>query len=472
MAPHSLDSEEILSSNGEKSLEKYSVETVNKHNAPNDCWLIIWGRVYDVTSWVPYHPGGSLILLRAGKDCSHLFESYHPLYVRKILGRYCIGEVEEVADNSLRCSSLQYSEAGNELFYSTLKERVEAYFVKHKVNRRFHPHMLPKSLLVIAGYLLFYYLTFFGPPSFALSFLFALAMGYFAAQIGLSIQHDANHGAYSDVHWLGYLMSTSLDFVGASSFMWRQQHVVGHHSFTNVENYDPDIRVKDPDVRRVTYKQPIQKYHSFQHIYLGALYGLLALKGVLVDDFAAALTGSIGPVKIPKMTTLEFGVFIGGKILYTLYMFVLPSFFSHHNVSIRAILYIVSQLVCGWTLAFLFQLAHVVPEAAFPVVDLSDGQPKLHQGWAAMQVRTTTNFCTNSMLWTHLSGGLNFQIEHHLFPSVCHLYYPSIHPIVKATCKDFNVPYHSYPSFWTALKAHLLHLKNVGSENFEFRLSG
>jgi hypothetical protein len=111
--------------------------------------------------------------------------------------------------------------------------------------------MLPKSILVIAGYILFYYLTFFGPPSFALSFLFALAMGYFAAQIGLSIQHDANHGtpidlyvlmvldivhlssyaslhflnlllhsgAYSNVHWLGYLMSTSLDFVGASRFV-------------------------------------------------------------------------------------------------------------------------------------------------------------------------------------------------------------------------------------------------------------
>jgi len=239
-----------------------------------------------------------------------------------------------------------------------------------------------------------------------------------------------------------------------------------------VENYDPDIRVKDPDVRRVTYEQPIQKYHSFQHLYLGALYGLLALKGVFLDDFVAFLTGSIGPVKIPKMTTLEFGVFIGGKILYTLYMFVLPSFFSHQNVSLRAILYIVSQIICGWTLAFLFQVAHVVPEAAFPVVDSSNGRPKLHQGWAAMQVRTTTNFSTNSMLWTHLSGGLNYQIEHHLFPSVCHLYYPSIHPIVKATCKEFDVPYYSYPSFWTALKAHFLHLKKVGSESFELRLSG
>lgn len=472
MALPSLDSEDTLPSNGELSLKRYSVEAVSKHNTPNDCWLIIWGKVYDVTSWVPRHPGGMMILLKAGNDSTQIFESYHPLYVRKMLGRYCIGEVEEDTDNSLRCSSIQYREAGSELFYMTLKERVEAYFEKHKVIARFHPHMLPKSLLIIVGYMLFYHLTFFRPQCFALSFLFALAMGYFAAQICISITHDANHGAYSNMNWFGYLMGSVLDLVGASSFMWRQQHVVGHHSFTNVENYDPDIRVKDPDVRRVTYKQPIKRYHSFQHLYLGALYGLLGMKAVLVDDFVAFITGYIGPVKIPKMTSLEIGVFIGGKILYTVYMFVLPSFFSHHNLYLCAVLYMVSQLILGWTLALLFQVAHVVPEAAFPVVDSSGGRPKLHQGWAALQVRTTTNFSTNSLLWTHISGGLNYQIEHHLFPSVCHLHYPSIHPIVKETCKDFNIPYYAYPSFWAALKAHFVHLKVVGSEKFEWRLSG
>lgn len=456
----------------EVRLEKYSLEEVSKHNTPNDCWLIIWGKVYDVSAWVPHHPGGNMIFVRAGKDSSQLFESYHPLYVRKLLGRYYIGEVDEVANDSLQQSTVEYYESGTEPFYLTLKERVEAYFEKNKVNPRVHPNMLPKSILVIAGYMLFFYITFFGLQSFALSVLSALAMGYFAAQIGLSIQHDANHGAYSNVNWFGYLMSTSLDFLGASSFMWRQQHVVGHHSFTNVDNYDPDIRVKDPDLRRVTSQQPIQKYHSFQHIYLGALYGLLALKGVLLDDFAAYISGSIGPVKIPKMTNLETGVFFGGKILYTIYMFVLPSLFSHHSIFQRAVLYVTSQLVCGWTLAFLFQVAHVVPKADFPVVDSSHGRPKVHQGWAAMQVRTTTNFSTNSMLWTHLSGGLNYQIEHHLFPSVCHLHYPSIHPIVKAVCEEFNVPYYSYPSFWAALEAHFAYLKKVGSEHFELRLSG
>ena len=130
------------------------------------------------------------------------------------------------------------------------------------------------------------------------------------------------------------------------------------------------------------------------------------------------------------------------------------------------------QLVLGWTLALLFQVAHVAPEAAFPVVDSSDGRSKLHQGWAALQVTTTKNFSTDSLLWTHLSGGLNYQIEHHLFPCVYHLHYPSIHPIVKETCKDFDVPYYSYPSFWDALKAHFVHLKKVGREHLELRFSG
>ena len=89
------------------------------------------------------------------------------------------------------------------------------------------------------------------------------------AEVGVSIQHDANHGAYSRNTRLEYLLGTTLDMVGASSFMWKQQHVVGHHTYTNVEGLDPDIRVKDPDVRRVSQHQPWQSYQvSLPHWFM------------------------------------------------------------------------------------------------------------------------------------------------------------------------------------------------------------
>lgn len=467
----SLD--QTLDHQGDQKLHVYSSQEVFKHNTPQDCWLIIWDKVYNVTSWIPQHPGGSLIFVNAGKDSTQLFESYHPLYVRKMLARYCIGELKEPGvDECIKSFAIAYECAGKEDFYLTLKQRVETYFKEMKVNPRVHPHMFLKSFIIVAAYLLCYYLTFYWGQRFILSMPFAIATGFLAAQVGLSIQHDANHGAYSDRCWLGYIMSASLDCVGASSFMWRQQHVVGHHCFTNVNGYDPDIRVKDPDVRRVTPQQPKQKYHSYQHWYLALLYGLLALKSVFIDDFMAYSTRSIGSVRLSKMTSVESYIFWGGKLLYTLYMLVFPAIFSHHHIFGVACLYLVSQLVAGWILALMFQVAHVVEEATFPVVDLSSGVPKLSEGWAALQVRTSTNFCTDSFLWTHISGGLNFQIEHHLFPAVCHLHYPSIQPIVRQTCKEFNVPYTCFPSFWIALAAHFEYLKKVGRKGFELRLNG
>lgn len=390
-----------------------------------------------------------------------------------MLARFYIGEVERTPGiKYIDFTSLEYDSTGKEDFYLTVKHRVEKYFNKLKVNPRMHTHMLIKSLIIIFGYLFSYYMTFFGFQSFGLSIFFAIAAGLMAAEIGLSIQHDANHGSYTKWSWLGYIMSVTIDLVGVSSFMWRQQHVVGHHSFTNVNGYDPDIRVLKPNVWRITREQPRRDYHNYQHIYLPILYGTLALKSVLYDDFASYAMGSIGPVKIPKMTSLEFSVFWGTKLAYAIYMFVLPGLFSHHSAWAIVCLYVIIQLVFGWVLAFLFQVAHVVEEAAFPVVNSSNGFPTLPQGWAASQVSSTANFSPNSVFWMHITGGLNYQIEHHLFPGICHIYYPEIHPIVKRTCKEFNIPYKCFPSFWMALAAHLNYLKKAGAKDFDFRLNG
>ncbi|KAH7301141.1 hypothetical protein KP509_23G014300 [Ceratopteris richardii] len=450
----------------------FTPEEVLSHNTPEDCWLIIHGKVYDVTSWVPRHPGGSLIYVNVGKDSTQLFDSYHPLHVRKLLERYCIGSLKLGENPYADVGSVQYKNSGGEDFYLTLKSRVENYFRMMKVNSRVHPHMFMKSILLLAIYMMSYLFTFYWGGSLVLSIFSTVLMGFMVAEIGICIQHDANHGAYSNCKALGYLMSTSLDLVGASSFMWRQQHVVGHHSFTNVDGYDPDIRVSDPDLRRVTKNQPRRKYHYFQHWYLAWLYGLLAFKSIFVDDFVALKSSSIGQIKLPKMTSLESWIFWGGKLFYALYMLVLPHCFGCYSGIQVAILYLISQLVAGWTLAFMFQVAHVVEKADFPVHEKKDGISKVSKGWAELQVRTTNNFSTDSLFWLHVSGGLNFQIEHHLFPGLCHLYYPNIQPIVKETCKEFNVPYNSFPTFWSALRAHFDYLKIIGRTEFKLRLDG
>lgn len=446
---------------------EFTADAVALHNQPTDCWMIIDQNVYDVTSWVPKHPGGAMIYVHAGHDCTQMFESYHPLYVRKMLARFLVGRLasprpqgEGKSPGSLQPLSFS-PETG---FYATLKQRVEAYFKDRKVNPRIHPLMYAKTAFILLGYAATFYGAYLAPWGMLYATASALLLGIFTGEIGVSIQHDCNHGAFSASPLLGYILGLSLDFVGASSFMWKQQHVVGHHVNTNVTHHDPDIRVNDPDVRRVTVQQPRRWYHAYQHVYLMVLYGLLSIKSILVDDFSAYGSGSIGPVKLAKMTQEEELIFWGAKMLYFAYALGLPYAFGNRSLLQFALLFALAQFVTGWMLAFMFQVAHVVPEAQFPVSspDASTGRPSVALSWAAMQAATSTNFSPGNVLWNHFSGGLSHQIEHHLFPGVCHVYYPDIHPIVESTCKEFGVPYHSYSSYWEALRAHLRHLQNVG----------
>jgi hypothetical protein len=189
--------------------------------------------------------------------------------------------------------------------------------------------------------------------------------------------------------------------------MWRQQHVVGHHAFTNVDGLDPDIRVSERDVRRVTGAQPWHPWHALQHVYLGLLYSLLAFKSIYIDDFVALFGGAIGAVHLSPQTRTEAAVFWGGKAVYAAYMLAAPLAWSHHSLACLLALWATADAVTGWMLAFMFQVAHVVDDVSYPARDPATGRVPL--GWAAGQVATTADFCHGSWFWTHVSGGLNYQ---------------------------------------------------------------
>lgn len=140
--------------------------------------------------------------------------------------------------------------------------------------------------------------------------------------------------------------------------MWKQQHVVGHHAFTNVVSEDPDIRVKPDgsDVRRVASTQPLAGHHRLQHLYLGVMYGLLALKSIFVDDFTALSSRRIGPVQVSKFARHEAVSFWGGKIIFMAWFVIAPLAFSHWVLPQLLGLWAVALAFCGWTLAFMFQV--------------------------------------------------------------------------------------------------------------------
>ncbi|GMH39558.1 hypothetical protein BSKO_07456 [Bryopsis sp. KO-2023] len=437
----------------------FTFAEVSKHNQADDCWMVVSGKVYDVTKFVPRHPGGNMIYVNAGKDATNLFDSYHPPGAREVLKKFYIGELQK--EDEIQAFRADFGENDQDrIFYDTIKKRVNEMFKKSKIDPRFSWQMYIKTAIILSACALSVYGSFYVSFSNLLaSAVCAVCLGFFSASVGVAVQHDANHGAYSNSPTLNKCVGWLLDAVGASSFLWKQQHVVGHHVYTNVDGLDPDIRVKDPDVRRVTDRQPWRSYQVYQHLYLGVLYGVLSIKSILLDDFSALSSNKIGAVPLTRLTQEEKIVFWSGKVFWFAYYVLFPVTFTPHSFGKLLLIWTIAQLVAGWTLAFMFQVNHVTDDVVF---FKGDDTGTISRGWAMSQVEGTSDFAHDSWLWMHVSGGLNFQVVHHLFPWVCHVHYPRIAPIIKDVCKEFDVRYVIYPTFLSAVQAHFKHLKRVG----------
>lgn len=384
-----------------------------------------------------------------------------------MLPKYCVGELRLGPGELAPVSYEPELHPGG--FYHTLKTRVEAYFRDTRQDPRVHPHMFVKTLLIVAGYLLCWRSTFFAPlPWLSAQLCVCVLLGVLKAEVGVSIMHDANHGAYSTSPVLGALAGASLDCCGASSFLWKQQHVAAHHVHTNVDGLDPDIRVGERDPYRAAPTQPLHPWHSRQHLYAPLLYCLLAAKNIVVDDFSTLASGLIAGRRIARPTPAERAQLWAGKALYASYWLLAPLAWGAHGLGGLVARWVFVEMVTGWTLALMFQVAHVVENITFPRFDPTTRRVPL--GWAASQLAATADFAPGSFFWTHFSGGLNHQAVHHLFPGVCHVHYPALSKIVARTAKEHGVPYLTFPSFGDALRAHLRHLKRMGDQGVPFVL--
>jgi linoleoyl-CoA desaturase len=285
-----------------------------------------------------------------------------------------------------------------------------------------------------------------------LAVLLALAI----VAIGFNVMHDASHGAYSDSPLVNRLMSMSLDLVGGSSHFWHWKHVVFHHTFVNVVGYDTDINLAG--LGRLTPHHARAPMHRWQHWYVWLLYGAMAMKWHLYDDFRLVINGRMGEHVVPGPRGRQLAIFAAGKVAFLTLAFGLPLLF--HPLWAVAAVYVLTASVLGLVLGTVFQLAHCVEEADFPL-DSSPG--RIDNAWAVHQVETTVDFAPRSIAASWLLGGLNFQIEHHLFSRICHVNYPAIAPIVERTCAEFGVRYNRNLTMAAAVRSHYRWLRRMGS---------
>jgi linoleoyl-CoA desaturase len=274
------------------------------------------------------------------------------------------------------------------------------------------------------------------------------------AGIGFSVMHDANHGGYSTSGRVNRILSFSLDFIGASSHVWRHKHNVLHHTYTNISGLDADLE-PGPLLRFATW-QPRRAYHRFQHLYVWLLYAVFPLRWFFIDDFRDMLSGSIGGANYPRPRGWSLVGALAGKAVFYSWAFVIPAVL--HPTWWLIPLWLLASFTLGNVLATVFQLAHCVEG-----VDFHQGQGQaMDSEWAVHQVSTTMDFAPSSALLSWYLGGLNFQVEHHLFPRVCHMHYPAISRIVEETCRAHGISYRSEPSLLVALGANVRWLRDLG----------
>ncbi|MGB7160764.1 MAG: acyl-CoA desaturase [Tepidisphaeraceae bacterium] len=348
---------------------------------------------------------------------------------------------------------------GSDRFIRELRRRVDAYFEQTGHSRRDCPQMYFKTATILAWFFGAYALLLFVATSWWMAIPLAVVMGVAMAAVGFNVQHDAGHKAYSDRPWVNKLMAMTLDLIGGSSYLWDWKHNTMHHTYPNIAGHDDDIDVGV--LGRLSPHQKRLKIHRLQGIYLWLLYGFLALKWHLFDDFYNVATAQMGGRKIRRPRGRDLAVFIGGKIVFFSLAFVIPMML--HPVWAVLSVYAVSAFVTGVVLAVVFQLAHCVEEADFPApVATPEGGERMQTEWAVHQVQTTVDFARGNRFLCWLLGGLNFQIEHHLFSKICHIHYPALSKVIEETCQEFGVRYSAHNGFFGAVASHYRWLNAMG----------
>ncbi|EDM43792.1 linoleoyl-CoA desaturase [unidentified eubacterium SCB49] len=359
----------------------------------------------------------------------------------------------------MKNKTLTFARGGSPAFFRTLNKRVNTYFKENNISRNGDWRLYVKTVAMFAMYLGPYFLLLFSDMPWWANLLCAITMGVGMAGVGMNVMHDANHGAYSSKNWVNKVMGGSMYILAGNVYNWQVQHNVLHHTYTNIHGHDEDLEAGR--ILRFSKHAEWHPLHRFQHIYGVLFYGLLTFNWVLTTDFTQSyrfLKRKLAFGKMPKPSTQWLTLAVTKAIYFSIWIVIPLLFFSAPWWQILLGFFIM-HYVAGLILSIIFQLAHVVEAADMPLPAESG---TMKNTWAIHQLFTTVNFATKSKFMNWFTGGLNHQVEHHIFPNISHVHYAKISAIVKSTAKEFNLPYNEYQTTRKALIAHFSHLKKMG----------
>lgn len=364
-------------------------------------------------------------------------------------------------NNSMQSTKISYSNKNNSEFIKELKANVADYFEKNKISKYGNTSLFLKTI--------FMFILYFGPYALMMAgiieswlgvFFCWVLIGFGKAGVGMGIMHDANHRTYSKNARLNKLMSKTMFLVGGFPANWQRQHNTMHHGFTNIDGRDEDINPSTSIVRLSPHK-PLKKVHRYQYLYAWFLYGLMTILWITTKDFSQLSRYKKQGLSLSngKSYTYLYVSMISAKVLYYIFFLVLPLIVLPFAWYWILLFFFTMHFTTGLILGLVFQSAHVTPTSEYP---LPNDQGTIENSFAIHQLLNTANFAPKNKVLSWLIGGLNHQVEHHLFPGVCHVHYNAISKMVKEMTNKYKLPYHEYSSFYVAVIEHTRMLKQLG----------
>lgn len=355
--------------------------------------------------------------------------------------------------------TIQFSRVNNAQFFRTLNQRVNQYFKENQLKKTGNWKLYSKAIIMFALFLIPFTLILTVTMPQWVMLLLVIVTGIGMAGVGMNVMHDSNHGSFSSKKWVNKIMGSSIYILAGNVYNWKVQHNVLHHTYTNIKDHDEDIEAGK--IIRFSKHSKWFKIHKLQKYYSIFLYGLLTINWAITTDFKqmrSYLKRKLSYGTFPNPTT-EWTKLVITKIIYYLLWIVLPIVVLNVDWWKVLIGFFVMHYTAGIILSLVFQLAHIVPMAETPKPDENGN---LEHSWAVHQLYTTANFAPSNWLINFYTGGLNYQVEHHIFPNISHIHYKKLAKIVKQTAQEFNLPYNEYKTTRRAIIEHFRHLGALG----------
>lgn len=355
----------------------------------------------------------------------------------------------------------KFSNKDSNKFFRTLNKRVNYYFKESKIRKTGNWKLYLKAGIIFSMFIVPYFVIMIFDPNQWISLMFIILSSIGMAGVGMNVMHDGNHGSFSNKKWVNKLMGSSIYILAGNAYNWQIQHNVLHHTFTNIHGHDEDLAAGR--ILRFSKHSKWFPHHKYQQFYSFLLYGLMTINWAITGDFVQTIRFLKRKLSFKKLISpkKQWINLIFTKIIYFTIWIVLPMVFLNLVWWKILIGFFILHYIAGVILTIIFQLAHVVEKVEMP---LPSNLGNMKNSWAIHQLFTTSNFSTNNKILNWFSGGLNFQVEHHLFPKISHIHYKKISKIVKKTALEFNLPYNEYRTTRDAIKSHFNFLKLMGTK--------